>query len=48
MAKRPEKTKFDKYPHINLVPVTLETTGRPGKHARKFISNLMRDADNRH
>ena len=46
MAKRAEKNKFDRYPHINLVPFILETTGRPGPHARKFITNLMRDADN--
>ena len=46
MAKRAEKGKFDRCPHINLVPFILETTGRPGSHARKFISNLMRDADN--
>ena len=26
MAKRAEKTKFDRYPHINLVPFILETT----------------------
>ena len=45
MAKRAEKNKFDRYPHINLVPFILETTGRPGPHARKFIY-LMRDADN--
>ena len=30
MAKRAEKSKFDRYPHINLVPFVLETTGRPG------------------
>ena len=30
----------------NLVPVILETTGRPGPHAKKFIGYLMRDADN--
>ena len=41
-----EKKTFDRYPHIDLVPVILETTGRPGPHARKFISYLMRDADN--
>ena len=35
MAKRAEKAKFDRYPHINLVPFILETTGRPGPHARK-------------
>ena len=46
MAKGAEKTKFDRYPHINLVPSILETTGRPGPHARNFISNLMKDADN--
>ena len=43
MAKRAEKSKCDRYPHINLV---LETTGRPGHHTKKFISNLMKDADN--
>ena len=46
MAKRAEKAKFDRYPHINLVPFILETTGRPRHHAKKFISNLMKDADN--
>ena len=46
MAKRAEKNKFDGHPHINLVPFILETTGRPGPHARKFVSYLMRDADN--
>ena len=46
MAKRTEKNKFDRYPHINLVPFILETTGRRGPHARKFISYLVRDADN--
>ena len=40
------KSKFDRYPHINLVPFILETTGRPGPHARKFINYLLRDADN--
>lgn len=46
MAKRAEKVKFERYPNINLVPFILETTGRPGSHARKFIKYLMRDADN--
>ena len=46
IAKRAEKTKFDRYPHINLVPFILETTGRAGPHARKFINYLLRDADN--
>ena len=45
-AKRAENVKFDRYPHVNLVPFILETGGRPGNHAKKFISNLMRDADN--
>ena len=38
-AKRAEKSKFDRYPHINIALFVLETTGRPGPHA-------MRDADN--
>ena len=42
MAKRAEKVKFDRYPHINLVPFILETTGRPGSHAKKFIIYLLR------
>ena len=46
MAKRAEKKKFDRYPHINLVPFILETKGRPAPHAKMFISYLMRDADN--
>ena len=46
MAKRAEKVKFEKYPHVNLVPFILETTGRPGHHAKKSISNFMKDADN--
>ena len=46
IAKRAEKSKFDMYPHINLVPFILETTGRPGSHAMKFIDYLLRDADN--
>ena len=46
MAKRAEKAKFDRYPHINLVPFILETTSRPGSHAKKFINYLLRDVDN--
>ena len=46
MAKRAETTKFDRYPHINLVPFILETTSWPGPHAKKFINFLLRDADN--
>ena len=29
MAKRAEKIKFDRHPHVNRVPFILETTGRP-------------------
>ena len=46
MAKKAEKNKFDRYPQINLVPFILETTGRPGPHAKKFISYLLRDTGN--
>ena len=46
VTKRAEKSKFDRYPHINLVPFILETTGRLGSHAKKFINCLLRDADN--
>ena len=46
MAKRAEKSKFERYPRIDLVPFILETTGHPRHHAKKFISNLMKDADN--
>ena len=45
MAKREEKKKFDRYPRINLVPFILESTGRPGYHARKFIKHLYGDTD---
>ena len=38
MAKRAEKIKFDRYPDVNFVPFILETAGRPGYHAKKFIS----------
>ena len=30
MAKRAEKIIFDWYPHVNLVPFIMETTGRRG------------------
>ena len=40
MARRREKIKIDRYPHVNL-----ETTCRRGYHATKFISNLMKDAN---
>ena len=42
MAKTAEKIKFDRYPHVNLVPFG---TGRPGHHAKKFTNDLMRGAD---
>ena len=44
MAKRAEKTKCDRYPHIDKV--ILDTAGRPGHHAKKFIGKLMKEADN--
>ena len=46
MAKRAEKVKFERHPHVSLVPFILETTSRPGYHAKKFVSNLKKDADN--
>ena len=45
MAKREEKKKFGRYPRINLVPFILESTGRLGYHARKFIKHLYDDTD---
>ena len=45
MAKREEKRKFDRDPRINLIPFILESTGRPGYHAQKFIKYLFSDAD---
>ena len=47
MAKREEKNKFDRYPRINLVPFILESTGRPGYHARKFIKHLYDNSSGR-
>ena len=46
MAKRAEKNKFDRYQHVKLVPFIVQTTGRNGPHAKKFICHLLRDADN--
>ena len=43
MAKREEMKKFDRYSRINLVPFILETTGRLGYHARKFIKHQFYD-----
>ena len=45
MAKREEKRKFERYPRFNLAPLILETTGRPGYHAQKFIKHLFSDTD---
>ena len=42
MAKTAEKIKFNRYPHVYLVPFG---TGRPGHHAKKFTNDLMRGAD---
>ena len=44
MARRQEKKKFARYPNHRLVPFVLETTGRPGFHARKFVADLVADA----
>ena len=44
LAKRAGKIKFERYLHINLVPLVLETTGRTDCHAKKFISSTTRDA----
>ena len=46
MAKRAEQVKLERYPHVNLVPFFLETAGRPGYHAKQFVSNLMKDSGN--
>ena len=45
MAKLQEKKKFDRYLRISLAPFILESTGRPGYHARKFIKYLFSDTD---
>ena len=47
MSKRAAKVKFDRYSHVNLVPFILDPTSRPGYYTKKFIGNLMKDADNR-
>ena len=44
-AKREKKKKFDRHPRMNLVPFILETTGRPGYHAPKFINALYSDTE---
>ena len=43
MARRAERGKFNRYPGHRLVPFVLETTGRPGQHAKKFIRALVQD-----
>ena len=43
MAKLAERGKFNRYPGHKLIPFVLETTGRPGQQARKFIQGLFRD-----
>ena len=45
MAKQEEKNTFGRYLRINLVPFVLETTGRPGYHAQKFIKVLYGGTD---
>ena len=41
LAKSAEKNKFDRYPHINLVPFILETTGRPGPTCQEIHQLLI-------
>ena len=43
MARRAERNKFSRYPGHNLIPFVLETTGRPGYHAKQFIQHLAAD-----
>ena len=43
MARKEEKSKFTRYPNHRLIPFVLETTGRPGFHARKFVSDMVAD-----
>ena len=45
-AKRAEKNKFDRYPHINLVPFILETTSRPGPSLPSLCSSARRNPTN--
>ena len=45
MARREEKEKIRRYPNHRLVPFVMETTGRPGYHARKFVRELVADAE---
>lgn len=43
MARRAERNQFGRYPGHNLIPVVLETTGRPGYHGKQFIQHLAAD-----
>ena len=45
MDKNEEKKKVDWYPRMSLVPFILETTGRPGYHAQKFIKHFFSDTE---
>ena len=45
MAKQEEKKTIGRYPRIKLAAFVLETTGRPGYHAQKFIKALYSDTD---
>ena len=40
MARRAERGKFNRYHGHKLIPFVLETTGRPGYHARQFVQQL--------
>ena len=48
MAKRAEKNKFDRYPHINLVLFILETTGRPGHMPGNSVATSCEMPTTRH
>ena len=45
MVERQEKKQFDRYPRINLVPLSLEITGGSGYHAQTFIKQFCSDTD---
>ena len=45
MARRAERSKFNRYPGHKLIPFVLETTGRPGYHARQFVQQLAAGHD---
>ena len=46
MAKKEERNTFCRYQGHKLILFVLETTGRPGEQAKKFIHNLFRYTPN--